>query len=176
MASLAEGLSTVKDFTVLTLLPAILVFVIVYALLQKTKLLGEEAQWANMLTAIVTSILFIVVIKAVKFTGTFLPLFAIAIVILVFLWLIFKFIGVEGVFTSTDRAKWGLAAAALVIVVILLTIAFKKVYSSAYDKIISAIGSVWSAITEPAVIALVVMFGSFALVAYAILHEKVAGK
>lgn len=77
------------------ILPFLLVFVVIFAILEKTKLLGEGKRNANLLVALVIGILFISVQKVVGFTITIIPVVAVLIMILLCFYLVFGFIGIH---------------------------------------------------------------------------------
>jgi len=172
MVALTEGLISVREFGLTMMLPALLVFVIIYAILAKTKVLGEN-QWIDMIVAVVTAIVFVSVAKAVEFTNEFLPLIAMAIVVLVFLFVVFRFVGVENL--AAGGGKTVLTISSIAIVVVLASVAFSKVFTSAYDTGTSAIGGAfaafWQAIIDPPTLAVITLFGSFIAVAYLIARK-----
>lgn len=77
------------------LLPFLLVFVVVFAILEKTNLLGEGKKSANLIVALIIGLLFIGVQSVVGFTIRLLPLVAVFLVILLGYFLIFGFIGLH---------------------------------------------------------------------------------
>ncbi|MBI2665682.1 hypothetical protein HYX12_03620 [Candidatus Woesearchaeota archaeon] len=74
--------------------PVILVFAVVFATLQKTKVIGEAVQ-INALIAIVAGLLMLLSQKAVKVINFVIPWFAIAIFFFLFLILLFKLFGMK---------------------------------------------------------------------------------
>lgn len=76
-------------------LPFLLVFVVVFAILEKTGILGEGKKYANLIVAIVTGLLFIGAQSLVGFTVRFLPLVAVFLVILLGYFLVFGFVGIH---------------------------------------------------------------------------------
>jgi hypothetical protein len=67
-------------------------FVVIFALLEKTKLLGDDKRNANLIVSLIIGILFIGVQSAVGFTLKIIPAVAVLIMILLCFWLIFGFI------------------------------------------------------------------------------------
>jgi len=169
VTSLAEGLISVKDFSISMFLPAILIFVLMYAILAKTKVLGEN-QWINATLSAVVAILFITVVKAVTFTREFLPLISIALVILVFLFIVFRFVGVEGLAAGKGKIFLTLGAGGLVLV--LAGVVFKKVFNSAYLKMGDALNAAWQAVSEPEVAAAIVMLSALILAAWLVARSE----
>jgi len=79
------------------LLPFLLVFVVIFAILEKTELLGKEKRYANLIISIIIGLLFIGVQSVVGFTLRLLPLVAVFLVILLGYFLIFGFIDIHKV-------------------------------------------------------------------------------
>ncbi|MGB9707946.1 MAG: hypothetical protein ACPLXC_01295 [Candidatus Pacearchaeota archaeon] len=77
------------------ILPFLLVFVVVFAILEKTNILGEGKKYANLLVAIIVGLLFIGAQSLVGVTLKFLPLVAILLVILLGYFLVFGFVGIH---------------------------------------------------------------------------------
>ncbi len=76
-------------------LPFLLVFVVVFAILEKTNILGEGKKYANLLVAIIVGLLFIGAQSLVGVTLKFLPLVAVLLVILLGYFLVFGFVGIH---------------------------------------------------------------------------------
>jgi len=76
-------------------LPFLLVFVVVFAILEKTNILGEGKKYANLIVAIIVGLLFIGAQSLVGFTIKFLPLVAVFLVILLGYFLVFGFVGIH---------------------------------------------------------------------------------
>ena len=74
------------------ILPFLLVFVVVYAILQKTKILGVNRQ-ADVIVSLIIGFIFIGVPAAVGVTLNIIPVIAVVIVILLCFMLIFGFTG-----------------------------------------------------------------------------------
>lgn len=160
MTSLAEGLISAKDFSFTILLPAILVFVLIYALLSKTEVLGGN-QWIDSTIAAITAILFVTVVKATEFTKEFLPLISLALIVLVFLVLVFRFVGVEGLAEGGGKIVWIIVGAGIVLV--LAGVAFKRVFTSAYMSTSNAMSGAWQALTQPEVLSIIILFTTMIL-------------
>lgn len=93
---MADTLSLVSNpFVTNLILPLLLVFVVVFAILEKTNLLGENKKAANLIVAIVIALLFVGVQSVVGFTVRLLPLVAVFLVVLLGYFLVFGFIGVH---------------------------------------------------------------------------------
>ena len=77
------------------LLPFLLIFVVVFAILEKTNILGEGKKYANLIVAIITGLLFVGAQSLVGFTIKLLPLVAVFLVVLLGYFLVFGFIGIH---------------------------------------------------------------------------------
>jgi len=91
-----ESLGIITNpFLTNVILPFLLVFVVIFAILEKVKILGEDKRNANVVVALVVSLLFVGVQSAVGFTITVIPLIAMLIMILLCFYLLFGFAGVH---------------------------------------------------------------------------------
>lgn len=79
------------------ILPFLLIFVVIYAILEKTEVLGKDKRYANLIVAMVVGFMFIGVQSLVGFTLKFIPLIAVMVVILLGYFLVFGFVGIAGV-------------------------------------------------------------------------------
>lgn len=70
----------------------LLVFVVVFAILHKIKLIGEN-KWLNLFFSFLIATLFISTAGAIRYIGTIIPWFAVLIVSLTFLLMITGFVG-----------------------------------------------------------------------------------
>ena len=75
------------------ILPFLLIFVVVYAILEKTKILGDK-KYTNVIVSAVLGFIWIGAQALVGFTLKLVPLFAVMIVILLGYFLVFGFIGI----------------------------------------------------------------------------------
>lgn len=74
------------------ILPFLLIFVVIYAILEKTNLLGQGKKYANVLVALVVGFVFVGVQSAVGFTMRLIPLTVMLVMILVCFYLVFGLI------------------------------------------------------------------------------------
>lgn len=96
----AESLGILTHpFLTNVILPFLLIFVVVFAILERTELLGKGKKSANLLVALIIGILFIGVQSAVGFTLKIIPLVAMLIMILLCIYLIFGFM-------ELHRSRW----------------------------------------------------------------------
>jgi hypothetical protein len=125
-----------SDFAVRIVYPFLLVFVLVFAILQKSKILGEDKRQIDALIALSIALIFVAFSWATDIVTKMMPFLAIALVtILVFL-LLFGFIasGKEGL----DIPKWlknvGAVFATVVVVIALIvsTGQWDKIYDSIF--------------------------------------------
>lgn len=77
------------------ILPFLLIFVIVYAVLEKTKILSKENKAINVIVAFVIGIVFIGVPAAAGVTIKFLPIVAVIVVLIFGLMLMFGIAGIS---------------------------------------------------------------------------------
>ena len=77
------------------ILPFLLIFTVVYALLEKTGVLGSDKKYANLIVAFVIGFMFIGVQSMVGFTLKIIPVIAVMIIILLGYFLVFGFIGIH---------------------------------------------------------------------------------
>ena len=112
-------LELLKNFSFI--FPFLLVFAIIFALLEKTGLLGEDKKTMNSIVAIVVAFLVLLSDTAYKIINAMAPWFILFIVFLVFVVLIFMMFGTE----ETDLKKavkdpvlmWAIIIVALVIII-----------------------------------------------------------
>jgi len=135
----------VHPFLTNIVLPFLLIFVVVYAILERTKVLGEK-RYANLIVAIVIGFIWIGAQTLVGFTIKLIPLFAAMIIILLGYFLVFGFIGIAenkglkitlgilfgiailvsvawaaGLFDMISPANWGPDVLALIIFFVIFT-------------------------------------------------------
>jgi len=77
------------------ILPFLLIFTVVFAILEKTGILGKEKKYANLIVALVIGFMFIGVQTFVGFTLRFIPMIAVLIVVLLAYLIIFGFMNVD---------------------------------------------------------------------------------
>lgn len=172
MVSLAEGLIVINDWGITIVLPALLIYALVYSLLAKTELLGDN-QWANVMIASVSSLLFVTVLNAVKFTETFLPVVSAGLVVLFFFILLLKFVGVnesELFGFAEGKAKAGIILIAAIVFGSAIY-AFEKVSPGLLAKLKSPFVDLWNTFTNPTILSMVILFGTLIVAAYYLLRE-----
>jgi len=85
----------VNPFFYSIVLPFILVFVVVYAILEKTNILGENKRNVNLLVGFCIAFIFIGVPAMVNITLKVIPVVSLIVVLLLCFLLLFGFIGVD---------------------------------------------------------------------------------
>jgi len=118
MTYLGDLISDFSDFGIYDVaLPFLLVFTIVFAVLQKSKILGDKAKNFNVVIALVIGILFVRNTQLVTLINRFLPNVSIFIVIFLMLLLLLA------IFIKEEYAGWGngmLAVAGIVSVLAII--------------------------------------------------------
>lgn len=76
-------------------LPFILVFVLIFAVLQKTNIFGKESRKYNVIIAMVVGLLFVTASKLVEVVNKMLPIVAVALAVLLGIFMIMGFFGVK---------------------------------------------------------------------------------
>lgn len=114
-----------SPFFIETVLPFLLIFTVVFAILQKSGILGKDKKQIDALVGLVIGLIVISFARAVGIINNLLPFLAVSIVIiLVFLILISMFSIREGEFKIPDSLKnvgIGLTALAVTIAVLIVT-------------------------------------------------------
>jgi len=82
-----------SPFFTQVILPFLLIFVVVFAILEKTAILGKERRQVNAIVSFVFALIFIAVPYAVTVTTQIIPVVAISIVIILAFMLVLGFVG-----------------------------------------------------------------------------------
>jgi hypothetical protein len=114
------------------LLPFLLVFVLVFAVLQKTKVLGDKKNQIDALVALTVGLILIGVSSARNFIVNVTPWLAVGLVVILIYLLLFGFVGSDNK-DGIKLEKWmkptfAVLAAVFVVVIVLI-------YSGAWSKI-----------------------------------------
>lgn len=116
------------------ILPAfLLVFVLIYAILQKSKLLGENSK-ADALISLAIALLFIIAPTARNFVVNMMPFLAVGLAVLLVFLILYGFVGGE----LKEGKKWmkitfGILAGIFVIAVVLYLTGFSNFTSQLYN-------------------------------------------
>lgn len=110
--------SLLKPFDII--FPAVLVFALVFALLQKTKAI-TESNWINAVVAAVVSFLLLLSESAVQIIKFIIPWFVVLIIFIVLLLLIFQIFGATeknfiNALTKDSAIRWTILGVAIVII------------------------------------------------------------
>jgi len=84
-----------NPFFVYLLLPFLLVFVIVFSILQKAKILGEDKRAADVIVAMVIAFIFVGVSSVVDVTLKFIPIISLFLILILGFLLLFGFAGIK---------------------------------------------------------------------------------
>lgn len=123
-----------NQFVIELLLPFILVFVIVFAILQKAEIFGKGKKQIDVLVALVIGLLFIAVRQAVGIVLDLIPLVAIGLVIILLLFLLVGSVAKEGDYEKAFP-KW-LRLGVMIVAIIFIIIAVlwaTGLWNTAYD-------------------------------------------
>lgn len=134
----------------------ILVFVLVYALLGKTKILGEN-KFIHSLLSLVTAIIFVIAPNARRYTLTVTPWVVVFMVALFFILLIISFVrGNIDDIVKNPAVSFGLIA----ILVIIFLISGMQVFSSAIYNLLnlSTTSEIRNVLTHPSVLGVIILF------------------
>ncbi len=95
MASLVSALGTMENMGLFdVILPLILIFALIFGVLEKTKIISDKAV-VNVIIASAIAFIFTSFIKAGRFLRLMTPMIIGMLVVLLFIFLIFRFIGVK---------------------------------------------------------------------------------
>lgn len=137
------------------ILAFLLVITLVYALLAKTKVLGENTS-INFLVSFAIAMIFLVAPMARAYTLKITPWLAVLIVILFFFVLIISFTGNAGILKS----KW-IGIAVVIILLALLVVSGINIFGSLVNHYLSFIGlsfgSIKDTILQPSIMGIIVL-------------------
>jgi len=103
------------------ILPFLLVFTLVFAILQKSELLGAGKRQTDAIVALVVGLMVIAFGNAVGIITSLMPVLAVSIVVIVVFMILFGVVYKEGMFAIPRGIKiaWGIIAAIIVVVAVL---------------------------------------------------------
>jgi hypothetical protein len=125
---------------VTTILPFLLIFTIVFAVLQKAKIFGSNKKQIDAIVALVIGLLAISFRYAVGIIVELVPFLAVSLVIIVILMILLGSFHPEGELKLPSGLRWaliGLSIIALVVAILLIT----GFWNTAYDYIVVEGGS-----------------------------------
>ncbi|MCD4759635.1 hypothetical protein K8R33_02000, partial [archaeon] len=169
MASVLRGtIDFLKDFGLFdVILPFLLIFAIVFAILEKTMILGKEKddpkQNLNSIVALVIALLFISANKAVNLITDALPNIALLMVIIISFLLMIGVFWKSGEFDFTDKhKKWYIFFTFIIFIALVLIFLGAYEYSAGVSLLSHLLGSVGTGIGDDVLtggIVLVVIVG-----------------
>lgn len=131
---MAAGTILQSDFVTQLILPFLLVFTLVFAILEKTKLLGDEKKQINAIIALVVGFIFISFSKYVGITTNLMGIVAVVAVVLLVFMMLFSFASGEKEFKMPKGIQYTLwILIALVLIVAIL------VFTGVWDTIINSV-------------------------------------
>ena len=104
----------VKDLA----LPFLLVFAIIFAVLQKSEILGKGKKQTDAIIALVAGLIVVAVGSATKIINNLLPVLAVGLVVLLVFFLLWGFAFKEGEFTIHKNVQWAIGGIAAITVVV----------------------------------------------------------
>lgn len=115
---------TILQHWILTkfLLPFLLIFFIVYAILEKTKVLGENTHWANAVVALVVALIFVGAVYPKMVVENLILFLAVAMIVVFIVLLLWGFVSggeLKGDFLN-GKLKWFVGILIVIAVVIAL--------------------------------------------------------
>ena len=173
-------MATFLDTSLLTyfssVFPVLLVFAFMFAILQKTKAIGETPA-INALVSAVAALLILLAPKAIRIINFMIPWFAVVIIFFILLILVFKIFGLKdeslvAVVTKDGSVYWTLIAICLAIVGAAMGDAFGQealVAGGTADGGVAIEGSrtttggdfqsnVWSIVKNPKILGMIIIF------------------
>jgi len=144
-----------SDFAVQTIYPFLLVFVLIFAILQKTKILGEDKRQIDALVSLAIALIVITVGWATDIITNLMPWLAVAVVVLLVFMVLFGFVAAsnEKGLVMHKNLKIGIGVLAgifVVVAVIVSTGQWDTVYNSLFGG--EGISDVWSSVLLIAII------------------------
>jgi len=150
-------LPLVREF----ILPFLLIFVLLYAILEKTKILGDDSHQLNALISFVIGLIFIGFVYPKMVVENLILFLTVSLVIAFVVLLLWGFIVGEGIKLSSEgKIKWVIG----VLVVIAVIIALLVITGTAGGVINALFNQSWSATLWTNIAFLVVVAGALALV------------
>lgn len=101
-----------------TVLPFLLVFTVVFAVLQKSEIFGKDKKQIDAIVALVIGLIVISFSYSTDIIVQLMPFLAVALVILLVFFILWGFAHEEGKFEIADWVKWVIGGVALVAVII----------------------------------------------------------
>lgn len=105
-------------------LPFLLIFAVIFAVLQKTEILGKGKKQIDAIVALVVGLIFVSFARYVKVVAELMPFLAVAIVVILVFMILWGMVFKEGEFAVPSGVKWaifGLIAVAVIVAVLVAT-------------------------------------------------------
>ncbi len=115
------------------ILPFLLVFVLIFAILEKLKILGEEKKQVNAIIAFVIALIFVSFSKSVGITIDLISVVAVIAVVLLLFMMLYGFASGEKEFSLNKNVKtilWILISIAVVIALLVITGYWSVIYNA----------------------------------------------
>jgi peptidoglycan/LPS O-acetylase OafA/YrhL len=113
-----------SPFFIELVLPFVLVFAVVFAVLQKTEVLGKDKKQVDSIVALVIGLLFVSFGRATDIVNNLVPFLVVSLVIILVFMLLIGMLFKGGEFDLNDKVKWaitGIVSVALIIAVLVVT-------------------------------------------------------
>ena len=147
----------VKDLV----LPFLLVFALVFAVLQKSEILGKGKRQVDAIVALVIGLLVVAVGSATDVITGLMPVLAVGLVVLLSFFLLWGFAFKEGSFEVPNAIKWVIAAlAALAVIVTVLY------FTGSWDYLKELISGSGSSIVGNIVFLVLVVLAVFVVIGF----------
>lgn len=164
MASLVSGIQLLERFGAYRVLfPFLFIFAITYALLTKTKVLGENKNICGIISLSVAAI-FIFYAQAVDFINLLIPFMTIFLVFLLLVVLVVTSIGMKSDSVASALSKGG-GVIVLIFLIIISLVTLSLVLGENKYKPLEGVTSV---LLSPTVLMIIILFIIFAVAAYVI--------
>jgi len=195
MATLVDAIGALRQAGIYdTVLPFILVFAGLYALLLKYKPLGEN-KWINGIISFIIALVFLTAAKAIQFLNLLLPIITVLLILFILVILIFTFMGVKSESINETITKSPLVILMIFLIVVLVVLAVALGPDVAlviqYPEVAEQLGitgvpenataqeqggiflffQAVRIITSPQIIGMIILFVIFGLAAYFITRE-----
>lgn len=134
------------------ILPFLLVFTLVFAVLDKSEVLGKDKRRINALVALIIGLIVVAFGRAVYIINNMIPFLAVSLVIILVFMILVGALYEQGSFKLSDNVKW-----ILMIVIAIAVIIASLYFTGAWDYLYSYVMSGGSASTTVANILFIVL-------------------
>ena len=126
-----------SDFVFYVVLPFVLVFALIFAVLEKSEVLGKGKKQINAIVSLVMGLIVVSVGFAVEIITNLIPFLAVALVVILIFMILTGALHKEGEFKLHENVKWvitGIIAIAVVVATLYFTGAWDYLYSLINDQ------------------------------------------